>query len=133
MRHQNASKSTAGFTIIEVLIALAVIGIVLPSIGALVTSSVRHSRSIETRLIRFEVMRGTMAALPERHQLQLGQTSGETNGHMWRVAVRPFSLPDSQPNAPSDWVPLVVSVTVQSPTRGLMEISTVRLTRGPRG
>ena len=57
--------ATAGFTIIEVLVALAVVAISLSSIGMLMATTVRGTaRSIERQLTELETTRGILAALP---------------------------------------------------------------------
>jgi general secretion pathway protein I len=127
LRHSLARKSdTDGFTLIEVLIALSIVAVSLTSIGALMASSARGVRSIESRLIRAEVARSTMTALPDRSQLKPGYIFGRISGHDWRVDVQSYATPDRRPTRGS-WRPHTVVVTVRSPSGGATQINTVRL------
>ena len=50
LSHSTPPEDSAGFTLIEALVALAIIAIVLASIGTLIASSAHGARSIEGRL-----------------------------------------------------------------------------------
>jgi general secretion pathway protein I len=116
-----------GFTLIEALVALAIVAASLASIGALIATTARGTRSIEQRLFRLEAARAAMTALPDRDQLALGSVSGELDGHRWRLEVAP--LVDAAVNPRELWLPQTVVIAVQSPGRGILEIPTVRLRR----
>jgi general secretion pathway protein I len=114
---------------IEALVAVSIVAIALSSIGALIATTVRGTRSIEAHLSRLEVARIVITALPERDQLVDGNLSGATSGHDWSINVaRHVSTSDLvQPR--TSWVPQNVIVTVQSPAGAPMQIHTVRLRR----
>ena len=122
-------RSTAGFTLIEVLVALSIVATTLASIGALIASTARGTRSIETHLNRLEIARAIMTAIPDRNQLVLGNFSGEMAGHPWRVDVLPFVSNNMEPQNDTLWVPQTVIMTVRSPAGGAMQVSTVRIQR----
>jgi len=127
-----AAKDSSGFTLIEVLVALAIVALSLSSIGTLIATVTRATRSIEERWIRLEVARTLATSLPQRDQLMLGNTAGELAGHRWRLEVIPYSVPALQLSAQtSRWVPQAVVVTVASPSGATMHFDTVRL--HPRG
>ena len=133
MCHSTAPRdATAGFTLLEVLVALSVVAVGLASIGALVASSVRGVHSIESRLPRLETARAIMAALPDRDQLPSGILMGEIANHPWRIDVSPFAASDIGLPQSVDWVPKSIVVTVSSPTGAEMKISTINLVRGDR-
>jgi general secretion pathway protein I len=127
-RSTAAKGTTAGFTLIEALIALAIVATSLSSIGALIATTVRGTRSIERHLTQLETARVIMTALPDRDQLVPGNFSGETAGHRWRVDVAPFNAANLSVRQPA-WEPQAVVVTVQSPSGGVLQINTVRLRR----
>ena len=134
MSRSVAPKSTtAGFTLIEVLIALAIVAVSLSSIGALIATTIRGTRSIEGHLTRLETARAIATALPDRDQLVPGNFSGEIADHRWRVDVSPFEAADFGQRPAAPWVPQIVVVTVLSPTGAPMQISTVRLHRRAGG
>ncbi|MEA2991488.1 MAG: ral secretion pathway protein [Alphaproteobacteria bacterium] len=128
MSHSTSSdRDNAGFTLIEVLVALSVVAVSLVAIGSLIATTVRGTRSIDQHLALIETARAIETALPERDQLVIGNLSGESSGHRWRVDVLPFISNFVDPrNAPS-WVPQTVVVTVQSPSGSIFQIDTVRL------
>ena len=122
-------RSTAGFTLIEVLVALAVVAVSLSSIGMLVATTVRGTRSIERHLTELETIRAIATALPDREQLVPGTLSGEVADHQWRIDVAPFASTVVSPPQPTIWVPQSIVLTVQAPDGAVMEIDTVRLHR----
>jgi general secretion pathway protein I len=130
LRHStNPDVTTAGFTLIEVLVALSMVAVGLAAIGGLISSSVRGVRSIEDHLTRLETARAIMTALPDRDRLAPGSLSGEIADHLWRVDVLPFITQDAGPRPRAQWVPQTVVVTVQAPSGASLKIDTVRLQR----
>jgi general secretion pathway protein I len=132
LRSIPANCTTAGFTLIEALVALAIVAASLSSIAALTATTVRGSRSIERHLAELETARAIMTGLPDRDQLLPGSFSGETAGHRWRVDVSAFDATSLNVRQPA-WEPRAVVVTVQSPAGGVLHISTVRLHHGAGG
>ena len=131
MSHSNtAEPATGGFTLIEALVALAIVAIALSSIGALIAGTVRGTAVIEGKLNRLGVANAVMQSLPDRHQLAMGPVAAESDGHRWQVGTAPFA---TNTPLPSEWVPQRVVVTVESQSAGAIEISTVRLLRRPGG
>jgi len=123
-------RGSAGFTIIEALVALAVVAASLAAIGALVATSARGARKIEAHLALVETARAVMAGLPKRDELALGSLSGDLAGHRWRVDVLPFAAGSADPAAAVAWLPQAVVITVRSPSGGMLRLDTVRLRRG---
>jgi general secretion pathway protein I len=129
LSRSTALKDAAGFSLIEALVALAIVAIAMASIGSLIASTARGVRSVETHLTRLETARAVMAALPGRDHLAVGVISGMIAGHAWRVTVSPFVTEDVGRKPPPQWVPQTVVVTVESPRGAAMRISTIRLKR----
>lgn len=123
-------RAAAGFTLIEVLVALAVVAISLSAIGSLIAVTVRGVRSIGGHMTLIETTRAIVTGLPDRDQLQLGSFSGETAGHRWRVDVLPFQANFIDPRA-TDWMPQTIVVRVQSPTGPILQVNSVQLRRMP--
>lgn len=132
-RSTQPEHGTAGFTIIEVLVALAVVAISLSSIGMLIATTVRGTRSIERQLTELETTRGILAALPDRDQLELGSLSGERADHRWRIDVLPYAATNVDSRQATPWIPQSIVVTVRSPGGGMMRIDTIRLRRRAGG
>jgi general secretion pathway protein I len=128
-----ANRTRDGFTLIEALVALVIVAVSLSSIGALIATTVRGTRTIEAHLMRLETARAVATALPDRDQLAPGKLMGEIAGHRWRMEVHPFVETDFGTVRSASWVPLTVIVTVLSLTGAPLQISTVRLQHSTRG
>ena len=124
---------TAGFTLIEVLVALSIVAMALSSIGALIASAARGNRSIEARLVSLQTARATMTAIPDRDQLVPGTMTGTTANQRWRLEVSPFPVVSAARQAKTPWVPQTVVISIRSPTGAETQITTVRLGRGSGG
>jgi general secretion pathway protein I len=126
-------RAVAGFTLIEVLVALSVVAVSLASIGSLIATTVRGTRSLDTHLTQVETTRAITTAFPDRDQFKPGNLSGEVAGHRWRIDVLPFIAANVDPRQPTPWVPQTIVLRVQSPAGPIMQINTVRLRRREGG
>ena len=125
-------RGSAGFTLIEVVVTLAVIAAILLSVGSLVSVAVRGTHALDDHLVLVETARSIEAGLPDRDNLAVGTMSGERDGQLWRVDVSPFpGKLDAQTQ--TLWVPLLAAITVQTPNGTSLRVTTVRLGRGPAG
>ena len=127
-RPQSGKHGVAGFTLIEVLIALAIVSISLAAIGSLMASTLRSMRSIDQHFALVETARAIETGLPDRGELT-GGLAGELAGHRWRVDVAPFIANFVDPRLPTAWVPQTVVIRVQSPGGSILQVNTVRLRR----
>ena len=122
-------QATGGFTLVEVLVGLAVIAILLASIGSLIAGSVRGARSLDQHFALVEIARAIETGLPNRDELKVGRLSGEVSGHRWTVDVLPFIANNVDPRLPTPWVPQALVISVRSPQGPLLQVNTVRLRR----
>lgn len=133
-RRRGAAGSAfrAGFTLIEVLVALAVVAAALAAIGLVVGGNARATRALEQRAALLETARAVEAGIPPRRQLKDGRIDGAIGGHAWRMDVR--SLEVGEIPAEARFVPRDVLIRVRAPGGALMELETVRLvpTTAPR-
>jgi general secretion pathway protein I len=129
---KNCSSGAAGFTLIEVLVALAIVAAVLASIGAVIATTVKGTRSIDQRLVLTGAAETLLAALPARNLLKPGRQSGELAGNRWRIDVAPLNLADPI-DAPQGrhFVPLAINLRLQMPGGPALQLTTVRLV--PKG
>ena len=121
----------AGFTIIEVLIALAVVAISIVAIGSVMSTNVRGVRTLEQHVTLMQTARAVMAGeVPPRSDISFGTLSGKTNGEQWRIAVGPMDGEWSAAGDKAAWTPALVRIQVRSPSGAVMDVRTVRLIHG---
>lgn len=128
-RRAGRSGACAGFTLIEVVVALALVAISLTAIGAVVTTSSRGTRSLEQHLALVEATRIVAATLPKSEEITIDGLSGEVLGHRWRVTLAPFFGSGINQPPDSPWIPQTVVVRVRSPSGAVYGFETVRLQR----
>jgi general secretion pathway protein I len=126
-------SGVAGFTIIEVLVTLAVSSASLAAIGALIATSLKGVRAVEQRVSLYQAARVIASGMPKRAELGLGALDGEIGGYGWRVNVLPFFMDLGKEGSTSNWIPRTVAVTVRAPSGAMLRIDTVRLVRKPAG
>lgn len=126
MSRKSCSDGEKGFTLIEALVALAIIAAVLSSIGAVIGTTVQGTRTIDQRLALSGAAETVLAALPPRNALKPGRQSGELAGHRWRIDVAPLNA--ATPDVPQTrFLPLVVNMRMQAPGGAAIQVTTVRL------
>jgi general secretion pathway protein I len=124
-------RGDPGFTLIEVVVALAVVAVTLTAIGAVAATSARGTRSLEQHLALVETTRIVAATLPRNSQTSLDGLSGDILGHRWRISLAPFIGSGLYQSPDSPWVPQTVVVRVRSPSGAVYGFETVRLQRKP--
>jgi general secretion pathway protein I len=126
-------RGNAGFTLIEVLVAIAVLAVVLGAIGAVVGNTVRAIRSVDRRLPLLETAQSLIAALPTRDALQPGTQTGTSGEFRWRIdaVLLNRNVPDDAKAA--KWMPLAITVRVQGNEGPPLRLDTVRLIPRPPG
>jgi general secretion pathway protein I len=128
-----AARGAAGFTLIEVLVALSVVAVALAAIGSLIGASVRGSRAIDYNVVAATTARALASALPARDALKPGSATGERSELRYRIDVAPVANPSVDPTLPTRWVPHAVVIRVQLPSGAVYEVNTVRLQRREGG
>jgi general secretion pathway protein I len=126
-------RTNAGFTIIEVLVALAVVASSIAAIGALVATTMRGAGAIEQHIALVEAAREVAASIPPNARIAMRVTSGEVSGHRWRIVASPWIGGGVVTTADSRWIPQSVRIRVLSPSGAAFDIETVRLQKRPNG
>ena len=118
-------RGTAGFTLIEALAALAVMGAGLAATATLASSSLRAGLYAERHLADIETARRIIAGMPSREALPVGRLSGALDAHNWRID----STLVGAAAAVGDtlWTPQRIEVSVRSPSGAMLKIDTIRL------
>jgi general secretion pathway protein I len=119
--------ASAGFTLIEALVALAVAAVALAAIGLLMAGNIRGSGRIVQHLGLVETLRAVETGLPDRTSLSAGTLSGEMHDQAWDVDIAPFPGDFVNPRAAQLWTPQTIVVKVQSPAGAVLQLETIRL------
>ena len=124
-------RGEAGFTIIEVLIALAVVAVSIVAIGSVMSTNVRGVRNLEQHVTLMQTARSVMTTdIPPRAELGPGTLSGQINDYQWKIDVGPLGEDWMVPGADIGWIPALVRIRVRSPTGAVSDLHTVRLLHG---
>ena len=122
----------AGFTILEVLIALAVVAVSIVAIGSVMSTNVRGVRLLEQHVTLMQTARTVMTAgIPPRAELGPGVLSGQIDDHKWTIDVGPMGEGWDVPGADVAWIPALVRIQVRSSSGAVSDLRTVRLMHRP--
>jgi len=132
----------AGFTLLEVLVALAVMTAVLATVMSVASANARAARALEARAVLGAVARAVEAGIPPRASLAPGTIEGDISGHRWRMDVRPMPLPPEarepagtaggeqaarEPASP--WTPMTITIRIRAPSGATLDMETIRLAK----
>jgi general secretion pathway protein I len=118
-------SGAAGFTLLEALVALAVMGAGLAAIGTLANSSLHVGLHTERHLAEIESARKIIAGMPGRNALPYGRLTGSVDAHEWRIDSAPVST--TAAGGETSWTPQSIALLVRSPFGATIEIDTIRL------
>ena len=119
----------AGFALLEVLIALAVLAVTLSAVGSLFAANMQGTRKLEQHVALISIARAVEAGLPGPEHVIDGPVTGTMQGRAWRVDYRPFRSGVRLPQS-SRWMPEQVSITVAGADGSIFRLDTVRLVAG---
>jgi general secretion pathway protein I len=126
------NSDSRGFTLVESLVALAVMMLLLAAIGGLALTSLRSGLYVERHLAHLDITRQIVAGLPARSELAKQQgLSGDMAGYRWRLDTAPYRPDFFSPKSPTPWTPQIIALRVESPNGGVTSVDTVRLVRTP--
>jgi general secretion pathway protein I len=116
----------SGFTMIEAVVALALVMIVLAAIGSLVATNARGARALEQHVALMETARLIASGIPHSGEPLPNDLAGEVTGYRWQMRVSPFVGGDSV-IPESRFLPQRIELRVQSPSGVIASFETVRL------
>ena len=129
MTSLDSSAGARGFTLIEALVALALLAAGLAAIGRLGYGALAAARRAENRLELISAARAALTALPDRRASRDGVSSGQIFASRWRLAAAPFRDVASGGPADSGWIPQILELNVGDGAGGSLTVQTVRLRR----
>jgi general secretion pathway protein I len=128
-RHLEATRSRAGFTLIEVLVALAVVAIVLPSIGKLLATNIKGTVKVEQRAKLLSAYRTLETGFLDRSGLLPGMRTGEFGATSWTVEISDLAEDGAAPSPNDIWVPRLIVTNLRSNSGETLRVETIRLAR----
>lgn len=133
MRRSPTDRPDAGFTIIEVLVAVAVVTVSIIAIGQLMSTNARGVRMLENHVALVQSAQTILSTeIPDRDKLAPGRLTGRAGDTRWQIDVGPVGgdwIPD---HSDADWIPELVKLRVRGPTGATIDLETVRLMRRPK-
>jgi type II secretory pathway component PulJ len=116
-------QSSAGFTVLEALVALTLAALVISAVSSLVATAIRGTWSSEAHFRGLQLARRIMSELPGRNKLAPGITQGTTENTPWKLDVHTF---DSD-NQLGHWRPQEIVLTVNPRGGRSIVVRTVRI------
>jgi general secretion pathway protein I len=125
-------RRDAGFTIIEVLIALAIVAVSIVAIGSVMSTNARGVRALESHVALMQSAQTVfVTAIPPRKELAPGTLSGQLHDFRWQVDIGPVGGDWVVEGADVAWIPELIKLRVRSPSGATVDLETVRLMHGP--
>ena len=116
----------AGFTIIEAVVALALVSILLAAIGSLVATNAQNVRRLEQHVALIETARLIASGIPRAGEPFPANLAGNVSGFAWQMRASPFSGANAgAPEAP--FIPTLIELRVRSPSGAVLSLETIRL------
>jgi general secretion pathway protein I len=132
VRRLPTDRPDAGFTIIEVLIALVIVAVSIVAIGSVMSTNARGVRALESHVALLESAQTVFAtAIPPRKELAPGTLSGQLRDFRWQVDIGPVGSDWVVEGADVAWIPELVKIRVRSPSGATVNLETVRLMHRP--
>lgn len=126
-------RNVAGFTIIEVLIALAVVAGSMMAIGSVMSTNARSVRALEDHLALMQTAQTVLAtAIPPRKDISPGSLSGRLRDYRWLVDVSPLGDGWEADDQRVAWIPERIRIRVRAASGATVDIETVRLIPRPQ-
>ncbi|CCE03139.1 prepilin-type N-terminal cleavage/methylation domain-containing protein [Bradyrhizobium sp. STM 3809] len=127
-------RRQAGFTLIEVLVALAVVSVSIVAIGAVVSRNAASVRKLEQHVTLVTDARLALATmLADRSRLQPGNIDQRSGSGSVVLQISPLGGDWSEPAGEQGWIPERVTLRVRTGSGAVTQVQTVRLVQGPRG
>lgn len=126
---QQITSTTEGFTLLEVLVALVVLGLALAMLTSSITDSLARVERIETENQAATLADGVLAQLGQGIPLRNGITQGQAQNLTWTLSVAP--LPGGSKIVPLDQVDLTIENAGNKKTIGHWQ--TLRVAPAPPG
>jgi prepilin-type N-terminal cleavage/methylation domain-containing protein len=125
--HRDNGKRQAGFTLLEALVALALVLAFAATLGPHLSQARRIMDHAEGRVAAQVLLRSLLDAPFDRSSLAKASRKGQANGLRWSVIAEPVVA--AAPDAPDQqkWLPYRVTASVAWGSDQVMAAETIRL------
>ena len=125
--HRDNGKRQAGFTLLEALVALALVLAFAATLGPHLSQARRIMDHAEGRVAAQVLLRSLLDAPFDRSRLAKASRKGEANGLRWSVIAEPVVA--AAPAAPDrqKWLPYRITASVAWSSDQIMTAETIRL------
>jgi general secretion pathway protein I len=130
---KHATRGEAGFTLIEVLVAFAILGISLGVLFELYSTTLRNSARSDTQKLAVLLARSTLDRIGPEIPLVAGGKQGDLGeGFKWRASISDYGDAKDQPAMPVRAFQVAVSVVwMENGAEKSISLTTLRL--APKG
>ena len=118
-------EGSAGFTLVETLIALAIIAAALGGTLQVVAAQARTTRAVDDRRMAMLVAQSQLAAIAAAADSGQFTARGRTSGVAWRVDIAPYQTSYTYPRVEL----ITVAAGAGSAGRPLVTLHSLRLAR----
>jgi len=125
--HRDNGKRQVGFTLLEALVALALVLAFAATLGPHLSQARRIMDHAEGRVAAQVLLRSLLDAPFDRSRLAKASRKGEANGLRWSVIAEPVVA--AAPAAPEQqkWLPYRITASVAWSSDQIMTAETIRL------
>jgi len=123
------ARGSAGFTLLEALIAIVILALSLSALLQLYSTGLRGIASIDDNLRARLLAQSVMAEMSYDRRLQPGRLQGRLDQFAWTLSITPFDDGDPAPQQPGPWTLHRLALTVTWPQGRRIELQTLRMLR----
>ena len=117
------SESQAGFTLLEMIVAFAILAISLSVLFGVFANGLRQAGQAETTVVAGSMLQSLLAEVGRTKPVQEGRTEGKfANGLRWRLDVEPYGTREDRQQWPVGAYKVLATVSWDD---GLFERSVV--------
>ena len=124
-----AGRGSAGFTLLEALIAIVILALSLGALLQLYGTGLRGIATIDDNLRARLLAQSVMAEISYDRRLRPGRLQGRLDQFAWTLSVAPFDDGDPAPQLPGPWTLHRLALTVTWPQGRRIVLQTLRMLR----
>ena len=110
----NKRRLDRGFTLLEVLVAFSILGVMISSAMGIFSTSMALQTKASDQREALAIAQSKLAEITSLDRPALGLSRGEVNARFsWRAQIKSWSFPEQQFSADSSYEPIHISVTVR--------------------